>query len=139
MPRKIADYCRETGQPVPTTPGEFIRATLESLALLYRQTLAQMEEVTGQKLTTLHIVGGGSKNKLLNQLSADATGRTVITGPVEATAAGNILIQAIALGHLKSLADLRAVVRQSFDVEPYQPQDARHWQPACEKFQKLPA
>ena len=137
MPEKIAAFCRETGQPVPTTPGEFIRCILESLALLYRRTLEQLEVITGQPVTTLHIVGGGSQNLLLNQFSANATGRTVIAGPAEATATGNILIQALALGQLKDLAELRQVVRNSFAVQTYQPQDGAVWATAYERFQKL--
>ena len=139
MPEKIAAFCRETGQPEPITPGEFIRCTLESLALLYRRTLEQLETITGQPVTTLHIVGGGSQNLLLNQFSANATGRTVIAGPAEATATGNILIQALALGQLKDLAELRQVVRNSFAMQTYQPQDATVWAQAYERFQKLPA
>ncbi len=137
MPEKISAFCRETGQPVPTTPGEFTRCILESLALLYRRTLEQLEACTGQPVTTLHIVGGGSQNLLLNQFSANATGRTVIAGPVEATATGNILIQALALGQLKNLAELRQVVRNSFAVQTYQPQDAAVWSQADGRFQKL--
>lgn len=135
MPDKIAAFCRETGQPVPSNEGEYIRCVLESLALLYRRTLDQMEDVTGKPIKTLHIVGGGSQNVLLNQFSANATGRTVIAGPVEATATGNILIQAIALGHLKDLDELRQVVRNSFEVQTYKPQG--DWQAAYERFQKL--
>ena len=137
MPEKISAFCRETGQPVPTTPGEFTRCILESLALLYRRTLEQLKTCTGQPVTTLHIVGGGSQNLLLNQFSANATGRTVIAGPAEATATGNILIQALALGQLKNLAELRQVVRNSFAVQTYQPQDAAVWAQAYERFQKL--
>jgi rhamnulokinase len=137
MPQKIVDYCRETHQPAPTTPGEFVRCVLESLALLYRQTLEQIEEVTGRKLTTLHIVGGGSKNQLLNQLSANATGRVVVAGPVECTAVGNVLIQAIAMEHLPSLAALRQVVRNSFPTVRYEPQEAALWEEAYRKFQKF--
>ena len=139
MPEKIAAFCRETGQPVPTTPGEFTRCILESLALLYRRTLEQLEAITGQPVTTLHIVGGGSQNLLLNQFSANATGRTVIAGPAEATATGNILIQAIALGQLKDLTELRQVVRNSFAVQTYTPQDASLWAQAYARFQKLTA
>ena len=134
MPEKIAAFCRETGQPVPTTPGEVTRCILESLALLYRRTLEQLEAITGQPVTTLHIVGGGSQNLLLNQFSANATGRTVIAGPAEATATGNILIQALALGQLQDLAELRQVVRNSFAVQTYQPQDAGVWAQAYERF-----
>jgi rhamnulokinase len=137
MTQRIADFCRETGQNPPATPGEFVRCTLESLALLYRQTIEQMEDATGRKLKTLHIVGGGSKNQLLNQLSANATGRTVVAGPAEATATGNLLIQAIALGHLPSLDALRQVVRQSFAVDTYQPQEAAIWNQAHARFGQL--
>lgn len=136
MPQKIVDYCRETKQPAPTTPGEFVRCVLESLALLYRQTLDQIEKVTGRTLTTLHIVGGGSKNQLLNQLSANATGRVVVAGPVECTAIGNVLIQAIALGHLPSLAALRQVVRNSFPTIRYEPQDEMPWAEAYKRFRE---
>jgi rhamnulokinase len=139
MPREIVAYCRETKQTAPATHGEFVRCILESLALLYRQTLDEMEEIMGRKLTTLHIVGGGSQNELLNQFSANATGRTVITGPVEATAAGNLLIQAVALGHLKSLDELRCVVRGSFAVTKYKPQDTTAWQAAYDRFRRLPS
>jgi rhamnulokinase len=137
MPQKITDFCRATGQTPPATHGEFVRCTLESLALLYRRTLDQIEDVTGKRIETLHIVGGGSKNNLLNQLSANATGRTVMAGPVEATATGNILIQAIALGHLKDLDELRSVVRASLEVTTFKAQDAEVWTQAYERFQKL--
>ncbi len=137
MPQKIVDFCRETNQPAPTTPGEFVRCVLESLALLYRQTLDRIEEVTGQKLATLHIVGGGSKNQLLNQLSANATGRTIIAGPVECTAIGNVLIQAIAMGQLPSLAALRQVVRNSFPTVRYEPQNKMPWEEAYKRFREM--
>ncbi|HUJ08663.1 MAG TPA: rhamnulokinase family protein [Verrucomicrobiae bacterium] len=137
MPQKIAAFCRATGQVAPANEGEFIRCILESLALLYRQTLDRMEDVTGKPIATLHIVGGGSQNKLLNQLSANATGRIVVAGPVEATATGNVLIQAIALGHLKDLEELRSVVRSSFEVTTFKPQDADVWTQAYARFQKL--
>ena len=137
MPQKITDSCRASGQTPPATPGEFIRCTLESLAMLYRKTLDQLEDVTGKPIETLHIVGGGSQNRLLNQFSANATGRTVIAGPAEATATGNVLIQALALGHLKDLDELRSVVRVSFEVITFKPQDAEVWKKAYERFKKL--
>ena len=137
MPQKVADYCRQTGQIPPGDDGQIVRCVLESLALLYRKRLDQIDEISGRKLTTLHIVGGGSQNVLLNQFSANATGRTVIAGPVEATAIGNVLIQALALGHLSSLDALRDVVRQSFPVQIYHPTDAALWQRAYERFQKV--
>ena len=103
MPEKIAAYCIESKQPVPESHG-LVRSSLESLALSYRKVLDELEETTGETLRTLHIVGGGSKNKLLNQLAANATGRRVLSGPSEATAIGNVLIQSLALGHLGSLS-----------------------------------
>ena len=121
MPEKIAAFCRETGQPVPTTPGEIVRSVLESLALTYAQTLRQLESLVGYRIEQLHIVGGGSRNDLLNQLTADATGLTVITGPVEATAIGNILIQALALGDLTSVAQVRRIAGNAFPTRTFQP------------------
>jgi rhamnulokinase len=138
MPEKIETYCRETGQPVPSSPGEFVRCTIDSLALLYRRTLEELLSVTASPIDRLHIVGGGSRNDLLNQAAADATGRTVLAGPVEATALGNVLIQAIALGHLGSIEDLRAVVRKSFQPGVFQPSGASEWVAAYERFLQLP-
>ncbi len=121
MPGKIAAFCHETAQPIPANPGEFARTILESLALTYAKTLRELERVTGRKIEKLHIVGGGSRSQLLNQLTADATGVRVITGPVEATAIGNILIQALALGHLHSAAELRRIVENSFPTQLFTP------------------
>jgi rhamnulokinase len=137
MPEKIVDFCRETGQPVPCDAGGTVRCVLESLALLYRQTLDEIEDVTGKSITKLHIVGGGGRNRLLNQFAANATGRTILAGPIEATAAGNVLIQAIALGQLQSLEALRNVVRNSFAVETYRPADVENWQKTYERFKGL--
>jgi rhamnulokinase len=137
MPQKVVAYCRETGQETPASHGEIIRCALESLALVYRKTIADAIAITGQPIQRLHIVGGGTKNTSLNQFAANATGLPVLTGPVEATAIGNILIQALALKHLKSLDELRAVVRDSFPIQTYEPQDAEVWQSAYERFEKL--
>lgn len=137
MPNKISAYCRETGQPVPTTPGQFVRTILESLALTYAQTLRTLESLIGHKIEKLHIVGGGSRSQLLNQLTADATGLPVTAGPIEATAIGNILIQALALGHLESAAHLRRIVADSFSTETYQPGSAFSDEIRT-RFQKLP-
>jgi rhamnulokinase len=137
MPGRIADFCRETGQPVPATPGAIIRCVLESLALLYRRTLRQIEQVTGRRLARLHIVGGGSQNGLLNQFAANALQLPVVAGPIEATAAGNILVQAIALGHLPSLAAAREVVRASFDTPTVAPAGAAEWSAAFARFEPL--
>ena len=121
MPARIQAYCRQTGQPVPETRGEIVRTALDSLALKYRYVLAQMESILERRLEPLHVVGGGARNRLLCQLAADATGRAVVAGPVEATAAGNVLMQAVALGHLGSLAEAREVVRRSFEIATFEP------------------
>ncbi len=122
MPRKIAEHCRARGGRPPETPAEFTRTILESLAERYRQVLASLETLAGRRFDVIHIVGGGSRNRLLNQLVADATGRTVIAGPSEATAIGNVLIQAIGAGELSGLEEARAVVRRSCGVETFRPE-----------------
>jgi rhamnulokinase len=137
MPQKIVAYCLETSQPAPQTPGQFARCILESLALLYRVTLEEMERLTGRTVTRLHIVGGGSQNALLNQFAANATGRRVVAGPAEATAAGNVLIQAIALGHVDSLPALRKIVRDSFALQTFEPLEPQSWQGAYQRFLNL--
>jgi rhamnulokinase len=124
MPGRLQAFCRRTGQPVPETKGEIVRCALDSLALKYRHVLATLESVLGRRLDPLHVVGGGSRNRLLCQLAADTTGRTVVAGPVEATAAGNVAMQAMALGELGSLAEARELVRRSLDVESYEPRPA---------------
>ncbi len=134
MPEKIARYCRATGQAPPADKGATVRTALESLALSYRQTFDQLEEVTGRCLDALHIIGGGSQNRLLNQFAADATGRTVTAGPVEATSAGNILMQMIAREDLASLAEGRALVRRSWETEVYTPSDTSTWDEAFDRF-----
>jgi len=134
MAEAICSFCRETNQPVPQSRGEIVRVALESLALKYRLTLGCLEELTGKRFDPIHIIGGGTKNRLLNQLTADCTGRMVVTGPVEATATGNILMQAIALGNLESLAEARAVVRRSFTVETVQPRNISGWDEAFTKL-----
>ena len=139
MTEAIVDFCRTTSQPVPETPGQFTRCILESLSLLYGRSLSVLEELTGRTIRQLHIVGGGSQSKLLNQFAANATGRTVVTGPVEATAIGNLLIQAIALGDIKDLAELRQVVRNSLPVETYEPESSPQLQAATELFAELRA
>jgi rhamnulokinase len=139
MPQKIVNYCHDTNQLAPKTPGEIIRCVLESLALLYSETLREITITTGHKVRNLHVVGGGSMNDLLNQLSADAAQVTVLAGPSEATAIGNILVQAIALGHLSSLTALRRVARHSFPVKVYKPHDTKSWREAYERFRNLTA
>jgi rhamnulokinase len=120
-PRMICDQCRLTGQPLPEGPASTARVILYSIALRYRQVLETLQSITGRSVSVIHIVGGGAKNRLLNQFAADVTGCRVIAGPVEATAIGNALMQAIGSGVLNSLEELRAIVRQSFEVEEYAP------------------
>jgi rhamnulokinase len=127
MPGKIAAFCRETGQPEPSTPGATVRCVLESLALLYARVLKKLETLTGKKFTRLHIVGGGSRNELLNQLTANALGESVLAGPVEATALGNVLVQSLALGGVSSLAAARELVANSFPLTRYEPRDRAVW------------
>ncbi|QEL14984.1 rhamnulokinase [Limnoglobus roseus] len=131
MPAEIAAYCRDTGQPVPDTAGRLVRCCLDSLALQYRRVVGVLEDVTGEPIEVIHIVGGGSRNRLLNQLTADATGRPVLAGPVEATALGNVLVQARVAGDLSSLADLRRVVRESFAVTAFDPRPCPEWSEAA--------
>ena len=137
MPQKIVAYCEETGQPSPETPGQFVRCILESLALLYRVTLEEMEQLTGRTVTHLHIVGGGSQNALLNQFAANATRRRVVAGPAEATAIGNLLIQAIALGNVDSLEAMRGIVRNSFALQTFEALEPESWQGAYQRFLNL--
>ena len=121
MTEKIAAYCGETDQEVPHTPAEFVRIVLESLALAHAQTLTKLEALTGQEIEVLHIVGRGSRNELLNQLVADTTGLPVVTGPADASAIGNILVQALALWHVKSPDHLRGIVASSFPTQVLKP------------------
>ena len=111
-----------------------VRCALESLALRYRWVLERLEELVGRRLDTIHIVGGGCQNRLLNQLTADATGCIVVAGPVEATAIGNVLVQAIGLGLIGSLAEGRAVVRRSFEVRTYEPHQHERWAEPYRRF-----
>jgi sugar (pentulose or hexulose) kinase len=140
MPSRIDEYCRQTGQKPPESVASYVRTILESLALRYRQVLESLEAITGNRIATIHIVGGGSKNSALNQLVADATGRTVVAGPTEATAAGNVLVQAMGAGAVKDLREVRAIVRNSFPMESFTPNEsaAPEWDRAYDRFQRLP-
>lgn len=138
MTLAIAKYCTQTGQTTPVSVGSIIRCCLESLALRYRWTLEKLEEFRGSRIERIHIVGGGSQNTLLCQLAADATRREVVAGPVEATAIGNILMQAIGTGVLGSLAEARLLVRDSFPLLTYHPcSEASRWEEAYSSFLKL--
>jgi sugar (pentulose or hexulose) kinase len=123
MPGAIIEYCRKTNQKVSEDKGTIIRIALESLALKYKKTLEKIEKLKGESVEVLHIVGGGTQNKFLNQLTADATGKTVLAGPIEATAIGNIVMQAIGTGYLKSIDEARRIIRSSFEIETYCPEN----------------
>lgn len=137
MPEAIQEFCRRTNQPVPQSPGEIVRCATESLALKCRTMLERLETLVGGRLETIHIVGGGTQNKQLCRATADACGRRVIAGPVEATAIGNVLMQAIVAGAIGDVSQARRVVRESFPVEEYAPQDSAAWSEAYARFTKL--
>ncbi len=137
MCARIADFARHTGQPVPQTPGQFVRCCLDSLALAYRRTVDNLEKLLGHPIEVLHIVGGGGKNALLNQMTADALDRTVIVGPFEATAIGNALTQAIGARAVRNLDHLRAIVRASFDPLTVRPKDPAPFAARREQFESL--
>ncbi len=134
MPARINECLSRTGQKPTNDKGQMLRAVLESLALKYRSVLKAIEDATGREIEVLHIVGGGIQNELLCQFTANAIGRKVITGPIEATASGNILMQAKAAGQIKSIDEAREVVRNSFELKEYQPQDTALWEKQYRKF-----
>jgi rhamnulokinase len=137
MATAIQDYCRGKGQPAPDSEGAIIRCALESLALKYRQVLEGIESLTGEKVEVLHVVGGGSKNELLNQFTADACGIPVVAGPTEATALGNVLLQARAIGEVGSLAELRGIVRDSSEIKTFEPMNRDAWNGAYSRFVEM--
>jgi rhamnulokinase len=136
MAQAIADYCRDTGQYEPDTPGSYARAILESLAFKYRVVVDTLEAITGTGITEIQIMGGGSQNRLLNQFAADATGRTVLAGPVEATALGNIAMQMVATGAVGSIAEARQTIERSFPVERVEPAAADRWDAHYRRFKQ---
>jgi rhamnulokinase len=135
MPSRIRSFCEATGQEGPEEPGAVTRCVLESLALKYRWVLEKAEEITGLEVGVVHVVGGGVRNELLCRLTADATRRPVRAGPVEATALGNLMVQAYTRGYLASLEEIREAVRSSVKVRAYEPRGGEdRWQEAFEKL-----
>jgi rhamnulokinase len=134
MTAKVADYCRRTGQNAPAGAARTTRVLLEGLALRYRKAIADLDELTGRGTPLIHILGGGSRNRLLCQFAADATGRPVLAGPSEATATGNVLLQALGRGSLGSMAEVREVVARSFALTLYEPHPSAAWDEAYAAF-----
>ncbi|MEX2381269.1 MAG: rhamnulokinase family protein [Opitutales bacterium] len=137
MPQRLAEVCKSLGQPVPESRGAFSRMIFESLALKYKVVFEKLEKLVGHDLGTFHVVGGGCRNKLLNQFTANALDREVVAGPAEATAAGNILSQLQADGQLPSITAGSELIRRSFEVETFTPRDTDTWAEATRKFRKL--
>ena len=134
---KISQFAQKSDQPAPETPGDYLRCCLESLALAYSDTIDTLQSVLDKQFDVVHIVGGGGKNKLLNQMTADACELPVVVGPFEATAIGNGLVQAMALGEIKDLNELRNIVTQTIEPERFEPQESEGWSAAKQRFRKL--
>ena len=137
MPKRIKEFCEKTGQTVPETPGDIIRCAAESLAFKIAMSVDGMEETLGRKINKIHMVGGGIKDSMVCQFTANASGRPVIAGPVEATSTGNAVMQLIALGKIKDIKEARKIIKNSFPVKVYEPKDGEEWKAAYEKFKKL--
>ncbi|MDP8208997.1 MAG: rhamnulokinase family protein [Candidatus Electryonea clarkiae] len=137
MPEAISQFCRDTEQAIPQSKGDIIHCVLRSLALEYRYVLNQLETLTGRELKTIHIVGGGSQNRLLNRFAADATGCLVLAGPMEATSLGNAMIQAVSMGLISSVMEGRSIINLSFPCERFEPQQNVEWEEMYESFLKL--
>ncbi|MBK8933610.1 MAG: rhamnulokinase [Chloroflexi bacterium] len=137
MPERIQLFCRQTGQPVPQNKGEIVRVILESLAMAYRDSLEQLTAVTPHPVRVVHIVGGGTQNKLLNQMTANATGLPVIAGPIEATVIGNASVQLIALGEIADINQARAIVAEMAELAHYEPQETAVWTDMYGRYQEI--
>lgn len=137
MPRRVSDFCRESGQHIPERPGEIIRCIYESLALKYRMTAEGIETLTGAKSDGINIVGGGSKDSFLCRMTADACGIPVTAGPAEATAIGNIVVQAISAGEIRDIAEARGIISASFEPAVYEPENTPAWDCAYDKFKEI--
>ena len=137
MPAKITGYCRRTGQPAPEDQGSLVRTILEGMALSYRASIGELNQVLSRPIRKLHIVGGGSRNSVLSQFAADATGLEVLVGPEEATAIGNVLLQVMALGYVKTPAEARELIRRSYQPRTYSPGRANAWDQAAGRREEL--
>jgi rhamnulokinase len=133
----IQNFCQRTKQPKPDSPGAFVRCCIESLTLRYRETLGSLEHLTGRRLSTIRVAGGGCRNRMLCQFTANATNRHVVTGPVEASVLGNVMTQAIATGHIKNFTEGREVITSSIHQSFFEPRTIDVWDDAYHRFQKL--
>jgi rhamnulokinase len=136
MPAAISNFCKRTQQPLPEGPGAYVQAIVESLAFKYRLVVGNLEQLSGTHIEQIRIIGGGSKNRLLNQLTADATGKRVLAGPAEAAALGNMAIQIVATGEAGSLEEVRAIVDRSFPTEVFEPLHTDQWDQHAERFEQ---
>lgn len=137
MPNRIREYCKRTGQHVPESIGEIVRCIFESLVLCYRQTIDGIESLTGKKYSSINIVGGGTKEAILCQYAADACNRIVYAGPVEATAIGNIAMQAISAKEIRDIGEAREVIRDSFEIKIYEPHHTEAWDEAYARYLEI--
>jgi rhamnulokinase len=134
-PALVRELCIESGQPEPADKGAVVRVILESLAMEYRATFEQLAGLTGNAIEVIHIFGGGSRNQLLNQMTANATGRPVVAGPVEATVLGNALVQLISIGEIGTLREARQIVAQSGQLKRFEPQETARWEDSFQRYQ----
>ncbi len=135
MPASIDRFCARTRQPSPKSPAAYARVVLESLAFKYRFVLSNLERIVGKRVEQIRVIGGGSRNRLLNRMTADATGRKVLAGPAEATALGNVALQLLATGAASSLKEVRAIIERSFPAEIFEPLDPGKWDQQAERFE----
>ena len=137
FPQLIANFCKMTSQPEPTTPGTVVRYVLDSLALDYKNVIEKLVGISNRPVEHIHIVGGGSQNDLLNQLTANATGLPVLAGPTEATVLGNAIVQLITLGELKNLSEARQIVAKMRGIKRYEPKDSALWDETYQRYLTL--
>ena len=137
MLRAIEEFCNRTGQTPPASDAQIIRCIFESLALRYRETMDMLVKVATFPIERLHVIGGGSKNALLNQFTANAIGKKVVAGPSEATAIGNVMIQAMGAGVVSSLKEMRAIISQGVETQEFMPEATQEWEEAFKKYQTL--
>lgn len=137
IPKRVQEFCKRTGQYVPQTVGEIMRCIYESLALKYKNALLNLKDITGKSFDCINIVGGGTKDPLLCKMTANACGMTVMAGPVEATALGNIVVQLMASGEIESITEARRIIKNSFDIKSFEPEDSGEWEQAYANFVKI--